>query len=63
MAQRATDAEAPGAGFYGPLFATNGPPVRKPLIRPGRDAAIQTLWDVAGRETGLRVDVSEALAP
>lgn len=58
----AVDPEAPGGGYYGPLFATNGPPVRKPLIRPGRDAAIKALWDVAERETGLRVDVTDALA-
>lgn len=57
----ATDPAAPGGGFYGPLFATNGPPVRKPLVRPGSDAAIETLWQAAERETGLRVDVGEAL--
>lgn len=57
----ATDPAAPGGGFYGPLFATNGPPVRKPLVRPGSDAAIETLWQVAERETGLRVDVGDAL--
>ena len=58
----ATDPDAPGGGYYGPLFATNGPPVRKPLIRPGSDAAIKTLWEVAERETGVRVDVSAAVA-
>ncbi len=58
----ATDPDAPGGGFYGPLFVTNGPPVRKPLIRPGSDAAIRALWQVAERETGLRVEVSDALA-
>ncbi len=36
----ATDPGAPGGGFYGPLFATNGPPVLKPLVRPGSGAAI-----------------------
>lgn len=58
----ATDPKAPGGGFYGPLFVTNGPPVLKPLIRPGSDAAIEALWQVAERETGLRVDVKDALA-
>ncbi|MDF2829754.1 MAG: putative oxidoreductase, partial [Mycobacterium sp.] len=28
----AVDPKAPGGGFYGPLFVTNGPPVRKPLV-------------------------------
>lgn len=58
----ATDPAAPGAGFYGPLFVSNGPPVLKPLVRPGRDSAISALWRVAERETGCRVDVGEALA-
>lgn len=57
----AVDPKAPGGGFYGPLFATNGPPVRKPLIRPGSDAAIKALWQVAESETGMRIDVSAAL--
>ncbi|WP_374157891.1 SDR family NAD(P)-dependent oxidoreductase [Mycobacterium sp. G7A2] len=58
----ATDPKAPGGGFYGPLFVTNGPPVRKPLVRPGSDAAVKALWQVAERETGLKVDVAAALA-
>jgi NAD(P)-dependent dehydrogenase (short-subunit alcohol dehydrogenase family) len=52
----ATDPDAPGGGFYGPLFVTNGPPIRKPLIRPGSDAAIDALWLVAERETGVTID-------
>lgn len=56
----ATDPDAPGGGFYGPLFATNGPPVRKPLIRPGSDGAIDALWQVAGRETGVAIDIGGA---
>jgi hypothetical protein len=53
----ATDPEAPGAGFYGPLFVTNGPPIRKPLIRPGSDGSIDALWQVAERETGIMIDI------
>ncbi|RAV06023.1 short-chain dehydrogenase [Mycolicibacterium sp. GF69] len=53
----AVDPKAPGGGFYGPLWGTNGPPVRKPLIRPGSAAAIAALWQVAEAETGLRIDV------
>jgi NAD(P)-dependent dehydrogenase (short-subunit alcohol dehydrogenase family) len=53
----AVDPKAPGGGFYGPLFVTNGPPVRKPLIRPGSARAVAALWEVAESETGLRVDV------
>jgi NAD(P)-dependent dehydrogenase (short-subunit alcohol dehydrogenase family) len=58
----ATDPDAPGAGFYGPLFVTNGPPVRKPLIRPGSDGAIEKLWEVAERETGVAIDLGSAAA-
>ena len=53
----AVDPKAPGGGFYGPLYVTNGPPVRKPLIRPGSARAVAALWQVAESETGLRVDV------
>ncbi|MBO0677050.1 hypothetical protein JRC04_06205 [Mycolicibacterium sp. S2-37] len=56
----AVDPAAPGGGFYGPLFVTNGPPVRKPLVGPGSDAAIKALWQAAEKETGLRVDVVAA---
>lgn len=58
----ATDPEAPGGGFYGPIFVSHGPPVRKPLVRPGSESAIRTLWEVCERETGVRVDVAAALA-
>jgi NAD(P)-dependent dehydrogenase (short-subunit alcohol dehydrogenase family) len=58
----ATDPGAPGGGFYGPLFVNNGPPVRKPLIRPGSDAAIRVLREVAERETGVRVEIVEGAA-
>ncbi len=53
----ATDPGAPGGGFYAPLFVNNGPPVLKPLLRPGSEAAIRVLWEVAERETGVRVEV------
>jgi len=58
----ATDPAAPGGGFYGPLFATNGPPIRKPLVRPGSDQAIENLWKVAEAETGRKIDVAATLA-
>lgn len=58
----ATDPQAPGGGFYGPLLVTNGPPILKPLLRPGSDAAIRVLWQVAERETGVAVDVAAAVA-
>ena len=56
----ATDPAAEGGTMYGPLFASTGPPVRRPLVRPGEAAAIRTLWEVSERETGLRVDAAEA---
>lgn len=58
----ATDPSARGGTMYGPRYAAFGPPVRKPLVRPGSARAIRTLWEVSRRETGLNVDVAAALA-
>ncbi len=58
----ATDPAAPGGGFYGPVLVTNGPPVRKPLLRRGTAEAVAALWRVCERETGLALDVTAALA-
>jgi NAD(P)-dependent dehydrogenase (short-subunit alcohol dehydrogenase family) len=49
----ATDPAARGGEFYGPRYGNNGPPVRLPVLRPGADAAIRTLWQVSERETGI----------
>ena len=43
----ATDPAAKGGEFYGPRWGNNGPPVRKPILRPGADAAIEKLWLVS----------------
>jgi NAD(P)-dependent dehydrogenase (short-subunit alcohol dehydrogenase family) len=51
----ATDPKARSGEFYGPLFVTNGPPVRKPVLRPGIGRAIDKLWQVSERETGLEL--------
>ncbi len=56
----ATDPGARGGQLYGPLLVAAGPPVRKPLVRPGGGDAIRRLWQVCERETGLRVDVAAA---
>jgi NAD(P)-dependent dehydrogenase (short-subunit alcohol dehydrogenase family) len=50
----ATDPDAKGGEFYGPLFVNNGPPVRKPVFRRlGMSRAIAKLWEVSERETGV----------
>ena len=50
----ATDPQARGGEFYGPLFVNNGPPVRKPILRRiGMSGAITKLWEVSERETGV----------
>jgi NAD(P)-dependent dehydrogenase (short-subunit alcohol dehydrogenase family) len=52
----ATDPGAEGGEFYGPLFVNNGPPVRKPVLRRlGMKRAIERLWEVSERETGLEL--------
>ncbi len=57
----ATDPAARGGEFYGPLFVNNGPPVRKPIFRRlGMSSAIEKLWQVSERETGVTLDVAAA---
>ncbi len=52
----ATDPGAKGGEFYGPLFVNSGPPVRKPVLRRlGMGRAIEKLWQVSERETGLEL--------
>jgi NAD(P)-dependent dehydrogenase (short-subunit alcohol dehydrogenase family) len=52
----ATDPGAKGGEFYGPLFVNSGPPVRKPILRRvGMSRAIEKLWRVSERETGLEL--------
>jgi NAD(P)-dependent dehydrogenase (short-subunit alcohol dehydrogenase family) len=54
----ATDPAAKGGEFYGPLWVNSGPPVRKPVLRRlGLDKAIDTLWEVSERETGVPIDL------
>jgi NAD(P)-dependent dehydrogenase (short-subunit alcohol dehydrogenase family) len=50
----ATDPQARGGEFFGPLFINNGPPVNKPIVRRvGMNDAIARLWEVSERETGV----------
>jgi NAD(P)-dependent dehydrogenase (short-subunit alcohol dehydrogenase family) len=56
----ATDPNARGGEFYGPRFGNNGPAVRLPVLRPGAEAAIATLWQVSERETGVPMVVAPA---
>jgi NAD(P)-dependent dehydrogenase (short-subunit alcohol dehydrogenase family) len=53
----ATDPNARGGEFYGPRFVNNGRAVRLPVLRPGSGAAIDTLWEVSARETGVALTV------
>jgi len=59
----ATDPAAKGGEMYAPRFATNGPPERRPILRRGNDEAIETLWAVSERETGVALDFDPAQAP
>ncbi len=58
----ATDPEARGGEMYAPRFIQTGPPVRRPIVRPGNDTAIATLWEVSERLTGLSLDFDSAAA-
>jgi NAD(P)-dependent dehydrogenase (short-subunit alcohol dehydrogenase family) len=54
----ATDPDATGGQFYGPLLVNNGPPVTRPILRRlGMDQAIERLWTVSEQATGLALDV------
>ena len=56
----ATDPAAQGGEFYVPRFVNNGPPVRRPILRRiGMDTAIERLWEVSERETGLKIEIGE----
>lgn len=57
----ATDPGAKSGELYGPLFASNGPAVKRPILRRfDLQKRIDELWDVSERETGLAVDVAAA---
>lgn len=57
----ATDPSAEGGEFYGPLWVNNGPPVAKPIVRPGMSSGIATLWEVSERETGVGLGIDGAV--
>ena len=58
----ATDPTAKGGEMYAPRFVNNGPPVRRPILRPGRQKAIDILWDVSENLTGTSLDFDAATA-
>lgn len=53
----ATEPGVRGGSYYGPLLAIAGPPVRKPLVRPGSAGAVRRLLTVCEQETGLALDL------
>jgi NAD(P)-dependent dehydrogenase (short-subunit alcohol dehydrogenase family) len=58
----ATDPAARGGELYAPRYISRGPPVRRPILRRiGLRRAIDTLFVVSGRETGVALDVDAAL--
>lgn len=55
----ATDPHAGGGQLYAPRFVNVGAPVRRPVLRRiGLSRAIDTLWTVSERETGIALDVA-----
>jgi len=58
----ATDPHASGGELYAPRFVSTGAAVRRPLLRRSHDQeAIDTLFMVSERETGLPLDVVAAM--
>ncbi len=57
----ATDPAAKGGEFFVPLFANNGPAVRRPVLRRfDLTKHVDALWQVSERETGVKLDVAAA---
>ncbi len=57
----ATDPAARGGQLYAPRFVNNGAAVRRPILRRvGLQKAIDTLWAVSERETGVELEVASA---
>jgi NAD(P)-dependent dehydrogenase (short-subunit alcohol dehydrogenase family) len=57
----ATDPRARGGELYAPRFGSNGPPVRRPILRRfDLQKQIDVLWQVSERETGIPLDVAAA---
>jgi NAD(P)-dependent dehydrogenase (short-subunit alcohol dehydrogenase family) len=55
----ATDPGAEGGQFYAPRFVNVGAAVRRPILRRfGLTKAIDTLWTVSERETGIAMNLS-----
>jgi NAD(P)-dependent dehydrogenase (short-subunit alcohol dehydrogenase family) len=55
----ATDPDAEGGQFYAPRFVNSGAAVRRPILRRvGLAKAIETLWTVSERETGIAMKLS-----
>lgn len=60
----ATDPEAKSGGFYAPRYMAAGRAVRVPIVRRiGLSRAIDRLWEVSERSTGLTIDLSTSGRP
>jgi NAD(P)-dependent dehydrogenase (short-subunit alcohol dehydrogenase family) len=60
----ATDPRAKGGEMYGPRYVNWGPPVRRPVLRHvGLENAIDVLWEVSERETGITMDLLPLAGP
>jgi NAD(P)-dependent dehydrogenase (short-subunit alcohol dehydrogenase family) len=54
----ATDPNARGGELYAPRYVSNGPPVRRPIVRRwDLQRHIDVLWEVSERETGVALAV------
>ena len=58
----ATDPDADPHRQYCPLFGWFGPPVAKPMVRPGTQDDVERLFRSAAADTGLDLDVEAAAA-
>ncbi len=58
----ATDPEARGGEMYAPRYMNSGVPVRRPILRRiGLRRAINNLWVISEKETGIVLEIPKAL--
>jgi NAD(P)-dependent dehydrogenase (short-subunit alcohol dehydrogenase family) len=54
----ATDPGADAHKQYCPMFSFTGPPVAKPMVRPGTAGDIERLWQLNTRDTAMSLEVA-----
>lgn len=54
----ALDPKAKSGEFYAPRYFVSGAPVTRPFLRPLANRAINKLWELSERETGVKININ-----